>query len=142
MLYFIDGMHFSYLNYRKFQNSDLTPEKCLSIIEKYEPNPEARKKNQLQIDGSFVQSIKTFLLIFVGHFQVSPSSCCRRTATSSTPCSGPCARTCRSRSPTTSFPRPTTLTCLRTRSKGPPASRATSGRSATAAAASKVNYIS
>ncbi|XP_065351230.1 inactive phospholipase C-like protein 2 isoform X1 [Cloeon dipterum] len=31
--------------------SDLTMERCVSIIQKHEPNPEAREKNQLQIDG-------------------------------------------------------------------------------------------
>lgn len=45
------------------QMSDLTQEKCMEIINRYEPMTEARENGQLLIDGNFILLHSCILLI-------------------------------------------------------------------------------
>lgn len=49
------------------QMSDLTQEKCMEIINSYEPMPEARENGQLLIDGNFIPLYSCILLIKIWH---------------------------------------------------------------------------
>jgi hypothetical protein len=42
------------------QMSDVTQEKCMEIINRYEPMPEARENGQLLIDGNFFHYILAY----------------------------------------------------------------------------------
>jgi hypothetical protein len=49
------------------QMSDLTQEKCMEIINRYEPMTEARENGQLLIDGNYTPLYSCILLIQIMH---------------------------------------------------------------------------
>jgi hypothetical protein len=55
------------------QMSDLTQEKCMEIINRYEPMTEARENGQLLIDGNFIPLYSCILLIQILHDTSHPS---------------------------------------------------------------------
>lgn len=56
------------------QMSDLTQEKCMEIINRYEPMTEARENGQLLIDGNFTPLYSSILLIQSKHATSHPPS--------------------------------------------------------------------